>query len=586
MDQPEIEAVFAEALQNIAEGVTQLLGFEVAAISIARDDHTLEMVAVAGSTKAREQLLGRRRPIAETERVLATAEEWGDLSFVSHEVTIPEADEPGWVPDLEPSDDPDGWHPLDRLLSPIHDEKDRLRGLLSVDVPRDGRRPDAVQRDQLQHYARQARRSVLTAVERAEFAERVRLADTARRIVRQVSSELSIARIVEICQPAIAVGFDAAGMWLQTFDAAGGAADAVYGATEGTVLVPDEFKLVGREAARALWCVQDVLVVTLGARPVIPDLALDDGQVQRLHDFMATTLEASSMLFVPLGAGPECLGNLALTRRGPNTEWSSMEQQAALEIGHDLGRALVNARTFERERLLLEEQRALAVYKSQLIATISHELKTPLTSILGHLELMGFQPEPSDSVTRSTAAIRRGAERMRSTIEDLLLLAQVADPDAGIDAAPVDLASVVEDVLQLLSVTVDQKRLRVVMDATATPMTVWGEANELFQLCVNLVSNAVKYTPPGGTIAMSLARTPNDVQLVVADTGIGISAGDQDRLFEEFFRSTNPTALATPGTGLGLSIVYRVVNRHHGKIEVKSKLGTGTTFTVSLPAPP
>jgi signal transduction histidine kinase len=205
---------------------------------------------------------------------------------------------------------------------------------------------------------------------------------------------------------------------------------------------------------------------------------------------------------------------------------------------------------------------------------------------MGHLELMGFQPEPSDSVTRSTAAIRRGAERMRSTIEDLLLLAQVADPDAGIDAAPVDLASVVEDVLQLLSVTIDQKRLRVVMDATATPMTVWGEANELFQLCVNLVSNAVKYTPPGGTIAMSLARTPNDVQLVVADTGIGISAGDQDRLFEEFFRSTNPTALATPGTGLGLSIVYRVVNRHHGKIEVKSKLGTGTTFTVSLPAPP
>lgn len=588
MNQPDIEAVFVEALQNIAECVTDLVGFEVAAISIARDDYTLEMVAVAGSAEARDQLLGHRTPIEEIERELDTAEEWGDLRFVPHERMSIEVEELGWVPDLEPSDDPDAWHPLDLLLAPIHDEHQRLRGLLSVDVPHDRRRPSAAQREQLQRYARQTRRSVLTAVERAEFAEQVRLADTARRIVRQVSSELSIGRIVEICQPAVTAGFNAVGMWLQTFDADadGGGADEVYGATEGDIVIPDEFKVVGREAARLLWAVQEVAVVTLGSMPVIPGLVLDEGQVHRLHDFMALTLEASSMLFVPLGAAHQCLGNLALTRRGQSTDWSPVERQAALEMGHDLGRALANARTFERERLLLEELRELAGYKSRLIATISHELKNPLASILGHLDLIEIEPDLPGSMMESTSAIGRAAERMRSIIDDLLLLAQVADPATVLDAASVDLAAVVDDVLDLLRVTVDQKSLRVVLDVPPTRVCVWGEARELFQVCVNLISNAVKYTPAGGTITVSLARNPKDVELVVADTGIGISSTDQDRLFDEFFRSTNPTALATPGTGLGLSIVRRIVERHHGQIALDSDLGAGTTFTVSLPSAP
>ena len=586
MNQPDIEAVFVEALQNIAEGVTDLLGFEVAAISIARDDHTLEMVAVAGSAEARDQLLGHRTPIAQIERELVTAEEWGDLRFVPHERMNIEVEELGWVPDLEPSDDPDAWHPLDLLLAPIYDEHHVLRGLLSVDVPRDRRRPGAVQREHLQRYARQTRRSVLTAVERAELAEQVRLADAARRIVRQVSSELSIGRIVEICQPAITTGFNAVGMWLQTFDADGGGADEVFGATEGDIEIPYEFKMVGREAARLLWAQQEIAVVELGSMPDIPGLVLDEAQVQRLHDFMAITLEATSMLFVPIGSGHECLGNVALTRRGERTDWSHVERQAALELGHDLGRALVNARTFERERHLLEELRELAGYKSRLIATISHELKNPLASILGHLDLLAFEPGLTSSATESTAAIERAADRMRSIIDDLLLLAQVADPDTVLDGAPVDLAAVVDDVLDLLRVTADQKDLSVVLDVPATPTYVWGEAHALFQACVNLISNAVKYTPPGGTVTVALTRTPSDVELVVADTGIGISAADQDRLFQEFFRSTNPEALAAPGTGLGLSIVQRIVERHEGRIAVESDLGTGTTVTVTLPPAP
>ncbi len=586
MSQPEIEAVFVDALQNVAEDVTALVGFEVAAISIARDDHTLEMVAVAGSSEARDQLLGHHTPVADIERELLSAQAWGDLRFVPHELMDIAITDLGWVPDMAPSEHPDAWHPLDLLLAPIYDDQQTLRGLLSVDLPRDRRRPGTAQREQLQRYAGLTRRSVLAALERAEFAEQVRLAETARRIVRQASSELSIERVVEICQPAVTAGFNAVGMWLQTFDPDGAMADAVYGAPSGEIVVPDEFKVLGRHAAGLLWAIQEVAVVADDHMPSLDDFAFTDDQVDRFHHFMTTVLDASSLLFVPLGAGDQCIGNLALTRRGPSAGWTPAERQVALEIGHDLGRALLNARTFERERVLLDEVRELAGYKSRLIGTISHELKNPLASILGHLELIEFEPDLTDSLVESTSAIGRAADRMRGIIDDLLVLAQVADPATVPHPTAVDLATVVEEVLDLLAVAVDQKRLRVVVDAPSVPVWAWGDAGELFRACSNVVSNAVKYTPHEGTITISLSSTPQATELRVSDTGLGISAVDQERLFQEFFRSTNPAALASPGTGLGLSIVHRIVERHHGQISVESTPGAGTTFTITLPPAP
>jgi signal transduction histidine kinase len=116
------------------------------------------------------------------------------------------------------------------------------------------------------------------------------------------------------------------------------------------------------------------------------------------------------------------------------------------------------------------------------------------------------------------------------------------------------------------------------------PAVVEGDPEELFQLLVNLVGNAIKYTDPGGRVGVGIARKGDDVVVTVSDTGIGISEHDQAQLFREFFRSTNPAALVRPGTGLGLSIVARIVNRHSGTVEVSSERGAGTTVTVTLPA--
>jgi two-component system, OmpR family, phosphate regulon sensor histidine kinase PhoR len=124
------------------------------------------------------------------------------------------------------------------------------------------------------------------------------------------------------------------------------------------------------------------------------------------------------------------------------------------------------------------------------------------------------------------------------------------------------------------------------IDAPDHPVLVPGLADELHRMLANLASNAIKYSGEGRRIVVRLARADGEVSVSFADAGIGISEADQQNLVREFFRSTNPDALARPGTGLGLAIVDRIVRRHSGHVELTSALGKGTTATVTLPAHP
>ena len=180
----------------------------------------------------------------------------------------------------------------------------------------------------------------------------------------------------------------------------------------------------------------------------------------------------------------------------------------------------------------------------------------------------------------------RGASRLGRVIDDLLLLSKVGDPNNPIIPVPVDLRRVVDEVLDLSSVAAQRKALdhprRGARRAGRWPL---GDPEELDRVCANLVSNAVKYTPDGALdhgVAWP-ARTTRSC--CAAPTRASASPqADQQHLFSEFFRSTNPEAVAEPGTGLGLTIVQRIVERHGGRIEVASELGQGSTFTVRLPA--
>ncbi|MDN4160735.1 sensor histidine kinase [Nocardioides abyssi] len=574
---PGISSEAQESLQLIAEGITAIVGFGVAAIGLVRDDH-LEMVAVAGSPQAREQLVGRRTPLHLVTNELEVADDWGLLKFVPHERLQSDVETWGWVPDLDPLEGPDAWHPLDMLSAPLLDGDGAMRGLVSIDLPDDGLRPGPERRRLLERYAAQASRAVLRALEREELEEQVRLAETARQVVRRASRQRSLGRILEESSEALVEGFRALGMWIQTFDE-GGLGSGTIHATDGTrVQLPTGIIAIADRSAREAWAAQETIVV---ARGRLRD-RLSDGEREQIVDFL-DTLDIGSILFVPIGVGPEVLGNLVLTRAHGGAPWTATEATAALDVGRDLGTAILNVRAFEREHRLVKELQALDQYKGQLIATVAHELKNPLTSIVGYLEMLEAE-EVDRGVQQALSAMDRGARRMVRVIDDLLLLSKVGDPSNPVIPRPVDLRAVAGDVVDLTSLAARKRDLTVHVEAPAYPVLALGDPDELDRVLSNLVSNAVKYTEPGRAVTVALSRAGDEVVVECRDEGFGISAADQERLFTEFFRSTNPVAVAQPGTGLGLAIVARIVERHGGRIELDSELGRGSTFRVRLPA--
>ena len=574
------QTVFAEGLQLIAEGVTELVGFGVAVVSVVHNDQ-LEVVAVAGDEKVRSEIHGTRTPIHTLQAELDKADSWGLMQFVPHERLNDEVLATGWVPDIEPLEGPDAWHPLDLLIAPLYGSDGELLGTMAIDLPIDGRRPGPEQRRMLEKYAAQAGRAVVTALERERLAEQMRLATAARTIVRGASAQLSLDKLLAAVQPSLVQGFGATGMWIETFDEMGG--DGILYAGDGSRLtMPPALMQLAEKAAHRCWSTQKAEVVAAD----LPTLSeLDGAERDLVLDFL-DSIGVSSALFAPLGAGTECLGNMVLTRDAGLPDWTEVEMSAALDLGHDLGRAILNARTFEREHELVQELRALDIYKSQLIATVSHELKNPLTSIVGHLEMLEQVPDLDPLALSSVAAMDRASGRLSRVINDLLLLSRVDDPTTPVVAVPVDLRSVLEDVLDVNAVSARNKELSIRVVAPEGAVLALGDHDELDRVCANLVSNAIKYTPAGRAITVTLDQMTDRVILAVADEGIGISAEDQEQLFSEFFRSANPEAYAQPGTGLGLAIVQRIVRRHDGRITVDSELGKGSTFTVELPTAP
>ncbi len=596
-----------EVLQAIAEGVTDVLGFGVAAVSVVRDSNELEVVAVAGDEGARDQLMGSFSPRSEIDAELAVADHWGALRFVPH-TRLPQDVELGWIPDFEPDpDDPNAWHPLDLLVAPLNGPDGTMRGLLSVDLPADGQRPGPETRAQLELYAAQASRALVAALEREALQEKARLATATRAVVRAASARLSLAEILSECQEAILTGLRVQGFYVHLFDdrpADGGDRDrqliTVLTHRSQPSQVPSVVLEVAEGIARRSWAQQRVAVVS--ERRSTPG-AVPAEHRDRILKFLANTWVASTMV-VPLGAAQECLGVLLLARDESSTEWSDVEAAAALDIGHDLGGAVLNARLFDKEHRLVAELQALDHYKNNLLTTVSHEVRTPLTAIVGHAELLLEVPGIPAQAQRSLDAIQRAAERIDNLVDDLIVLSKISDPDVPLDEKPVDLVAVVEEVIDLLRLAAAENGVDLHVEARSAPLLVRGDATMVDRLVQNLLGNAVKYSPDGGRVTVTLdhdhdhdhagdhgddpagehAGGHDRVRLQVADEGIGIAPGDLPAIFTEFFRSEDARARSRPGSGLGLTIVQEIVRRHGGTVGATSTLGEGSTFTVTLPA--
>lgn len=225
--------------------------------------------------------------------------------------------------------------------------------------------------------------------------------------------------------------------------------------------------------------------------------------------------------------------------------------------------------------------RALRV-KDEFVASVSHELRTPLTSIMGYVDLLRERPDLPPEQAAHLEVVARNSDRLRRLVSDLLHTAQIDDGPLRVTRTRTDLSEIVRESVRAAEPAAAAAGLRLDLAAPAV-LTVMVDPQRMAQVVDNLVSNAIKYTPPGGHVQVCLAVDGSRVELEVADTGIGIEAQDRERLFTRFFRAKDAEERSIQGVGLGLSIAKSIVEGHGGRIEVESKVGSGTVFRVRLP---
>ncbi len=227
----------------------------------------------------------------------------------------------------------------------------------------------------------------------------------------------------------------------------------------------------------------------------------------------------------------------------------------------------------------LERLEQIFTSQQRFLADVSHELRTPLTVIKGNVDLMRRMKQVDEE---SLDTIEDEADRLTRLVGNLLLEAQAESGKLPLYFAPVELDTLLLDVFKEMRVLA---RDRVNIKLTEIDqIIVSGDRDRLKQVLINLISNAIKYTPKGGEVFLSLGRLGDNARLIVRDTGQGIAVEDLPHIFERFFRAEKSrTRSKTSGFGLGLSIAYWIVNRHGGRIEVKSAENKGTTFCIFLP---
>ena len=231
----------------------------------------------------------------------------------------------------------------------------------------------------------------------------------------------------------------------------------------------------------------------------------------------------------------------------------------------------------------ITEYNRLLNIRTEFTANVTHELKTPLTSIRGFVETLQNGVEDQQQARRFLEIIANETERLTRLIDDILYLSELESRPEELPV-PVDVWACAENTLELLQAEADEKRITLSLrEKTDDAAYVSGTDDQVMQLLVNLVSNGIRYTPAGGSVRITVKTTAKDVVLDVTDTGIGIEEEAIPRLFERFYRVDKGRSREQGGTGLGLAIVKHIVLGMGGTISVSSKVGKGTSFTVHLP---
>jgi two-component system, OmpR family, phosphate regulon sensor histidine kinase PhoR len=322
------------------------------------------------------------------------------------------------------------------------------------------------------------------------------------------------------------------------------------------------------------------------ASEVIQDV--QGGEGERLPPGLRTPMRQAgivSQVVTPFGVGDELLGFIAAHDLHPGHHWTPAEIDALESIAADLGRGLNHARLYEAENRLVAGLKALDEAKSDFFATVSHELRAPLTSIEGYIEMLS--DEEAGPITpmqrKMLETADRSTFRLRSLIDDVFTLAKLESGAFAMVTQPVNIAELISGAIDAVRPSVETGKLALASTISDSSLVVDGDIGQLDRVLINLLSNAVKYTPAGGHIEVTAEAENGSALVRVSDTGIGIPEADQTKLFDRFYRASNAKKGSIPGTGLGLAIVRSIVTRHGGEISLASTETEGTTVTVRLP---
>jgi len=281
-----------------------------------------------------------------------------------------------------------------------------------------------------------------------------------------------------------------------------------------------------------------------------------------------------SLIGVPLLVGGRLLGALIVATSRPDRQFDEADLHLLTEVGQRAALALESARLYR------VAQRAIQV-RDDVLGVVAHDLRNPLGTILMQTDLMQRKgAEPDRRARRPGDVIDRAARRMNRLIQDLLDITSIDAGHLSIERTGVVVRQVMSDLLDTQQPLAASRSLELRRDATAIDLEIWADRERLFQVLENLVGNAIKFTPAGGTITVGARRQGVNALLWVSDTGAGIEASDLSHLFDRFWQVKKS---ARRGAGLGLAIVKGLVESHGGRIWVESVLGQGSTFYFTIP---
>ncbi|CAG0932473.1 two-component system, OmpR family, sensor histidine kinase KdpD [Thermoflexales bacterium] len=304
-----------------------------------------------------------------------------------------------------------------------------------------------------------------------------------------------------------------------------------------------------------------------------------------------TTEQHEALLCAPLIAKSGLLGVMTVVRSGQQPAFERLDFDFFTALAAQAVIAIENARLYDSERqqtLMLSEalskQQELDRLKNTFIQNVSHELRTPLAIIRGYAELMvgGELGELSPEQHESAEVMARRTRMLSKMLDDLLTI--LAAETHKLEKELVDLATLTQLAVADFQASAKQAGLSLVATIEPDAPQIYADAIHMRRVLDNLLGNALKFTPAGGRVSVSMSHTPDEVNLIVSDTGIGISPEHLEKVFQRFYQVNGSSKRRYGGVGLGLALVKEIIESHDGQVDVTSEVGRGTTFRIVLPA--